>query len=86
MTEKKQGREIAFIETYEEEVKKTIERAFLTHNVSYLIKVEKMANRKKEHLGSKMKYTFQINKYQQDEAKTAIEEKDLEEDSFKFLF
>lgn len=85
MTEKMQGREIAFVETYDEEVKKIIERTFLMHNVSYLIKVDKLANRKKEHLGSKMKYTFQINKYQQDEARAAIEEKTLEENSFKFL-
>ena len=42
MAEKNQGREVAFAETYDEKVKKTIEKAFLNQGVSYLIKVDKV--------------------------------------------
>ncbi len=87
MSEKKQqqGREIAFVETYNEDVKKTIERAFLRRGVSYLIKVDKVAKIKQGLFGSKIKYTFQINRYQQEEAKAAVEEKNLDENTIRFL-
>ena len=42
MTEKRQGREAAFAETYDEAVKRTIEKAFLKQGISYLIKVDKV--------------------------------------------
>ena len=47
MTEKNHGREIAFVETYDEGIKGTIEKAFLNHGVSYLIKVDKVRDVKK---------------------------------------
>ena len=34
MAEKNNGREIAFVETYEEEIKNAIEKTFLKHGVS----------------------------------------------------
>ena len=42
MAEKKQGRENAFAETYDEAVKKVIEKTFLKQGISYLIKVDKV--------------------------------------------
>ena len=44
MADKKQGREIAFVETYEETAKKTIEKAFLKHGVSYLTRLYNFIN------------------------------------------
>ena len=46
MAEKNNGREIAFVETYEEEIKNAIEKTFLKHGVSYLIKVDKVTGRR----------------------------------------
>lgn len=85
MTEKKHAREIAFVETYDEAVKKTIEKTFLNHSVSYLIKVDKVRDVKKGHFDSKMKYSFYINRFQADEARAAIEEKVLDNNSIVYL-
>lgn len=72
MTEKRQGREAAFAETYDEAVKRTIEKAFLKQGISYLIKVDKVREMKKGHFESKMKYSFHINRLQTEEASTAL--------------
>lgn len=85
MAEKKQGREIAFVETYDETVKKTIEKAFLKHGISYLIKVDKVRDMKKGRFESKMKYSFHINRFQEDEAKAAMNEKNLDNNSIIYL-
>lgn len=85
MTEKKRDREIAFVETYDETAKNTIEKAFLKHGVSYLIKVDKVRNRKKGLFDSQMKYTFYINRFQEEEAKAAVQEKELLPESITFL-
>lgn len=77
MTEKNHGREIAFVETYDEAVKSAIERAFLNHGVSYLIKVDKVRNVKKGIFESRKKFSFYINRYQEEEAKAAMEEKSI---------
>ena len=62
MAEKNNGREIAFVETYEEEIKNAIEKTFLKHGVSYLIKVDKVRNRKKGLFESQKKFSFYINR------------------------
>ena len=79
MTEKKHGREIAFVETYDEEIKGKIEKAFLNHGVSYLIKV------KKGLFESKKKFSFYINRYQQEDAKSAMQEKSVDENKIMYL-
>ena len=85
MTEKKHGREIAFVETYDEEVKGKIEKAFLNHGVSYLIKVDKVRDVKKGLFESKKKFSFYINRYQQDEARAAMQGKCMDEDKIMYL-
>lgn len=85
MAEKRQGREIAFAETYDETVKRTIEKAFLKQGISYLIKVDKVREMKKGHFESRMKYTFQINRLQTEEAKDALTMQNLDETSFHYL-
>ena len=67
-------REIAFVATYDTAVKSTIEKAFLKHRVSYLIKMDKIK-----------KYLFRINRYQEDEARAALSEKELSEESITYL-
>lgn len=78
-------REIAFIATYDTAVKKTIEKAFLKCRVSYLIKVEKVKKYEKGRFETKIKYLFRINRYQEDEARAALSEKDLSEESVTYL-
>ena len=85
MAEKKHGREIAFVETYDEIVKGAIEKAFLKHGVSYLIKVDKVHDVKKGLFETKKKYSFHINKYQQDEAKVAMSDKNLDQNNIIYL-
>lgn len=80
-----QEREIAFVETYDENVKGTIEKAFLRHGVSYLIKIEKIKKYEKGHFDTKMKYLFQINRFQEDEAKAALAEKELSDERVTYL-
>lgn len=85
MAEKRQGREIAFAETYDEAAKKTIEKAFLKQGISYLIKVDKVREMKKGHFDSRMKYSFHINKLQSEEAKAALAVQNLDETSVHYL-
>ena len=85
MTEKNHGREIAFVETYDEGRKGTIEKAFLNHGVSYLIKVDKVRDVKKGLFESKKKFSFYINRYQQDEARAAMQGKNMDEDKVMYL-
>ena len=85
MAGKIQGREIAFVETYDETVKKMIEKTFLKHGISYLIKVDKVRDMKKGRFESRMKYSFYITRFQTDEAKAAIIEKNLDENSLVYL-
>ena len=85
MTEKKHGREIAFVETYDEEIKGKIEKAFLNHGVSYLIKVDKVRDVKKGLFESKKKFSFYINRYQQDEARAAVQSKSMDENKIMYL-
>ena len=80
MTAKKQEREIAFVETYDEDEKAEIEKAFLKHGVSYLIKVDKVRDVKKGLFESRKKFSFQINRFQEEEAKAALEEINSEQD------
>jgi hypothetical protein len=77
--------EIPFVETYDEAVKKTIEKTFLKHGVSYLIKVDKVRDVKKGHFESRIKYSFQINRFQEEEARAAIEERALDKENVIFL-
>ncbi|MBQ2934948.1 MAG: hypothetical protein IJD96_01795 [Lachnospiraceae bacterium] len=85
MTEKNHGRGIAFVETYDEGIKSTIEKAFLNHGVSYLIKVDKVRDVKKGLFESKKKFSFYINRYQQDEARAAMQGKSMDEDKIMYL-
>lgn len=85
MAEKNHGREIAFVETYEEELKSAIEKTFLKHGVSYLIKVDKVRDKKKGLFESKKKFAFYINRYQEDEAKAAMQEANLEDKDIVYL-
>ena len=85
MTEKNHGREIAFVETYDEAIKSTIEKAFLNHGVSYLIKVDKVRDVKKGLFESRKKFSFYINRYQEDEAKAAMQEANLEDKDIVYL-
>lgn len=85
MAEKNNGREIAFVETYEEEIKSAIEKTFLKHGVSYLIKVDKVRNRKKGLFESQKKFCFYINRYQEDEARAAMEDTNLEDKDVVYL-
>ncbi len=85
MAEKRQGRETAFAETFDEAVKKRIEKVFLKQGISYLIKVDKVREMKKGHFESRLKYSFQINRLQTEEAKAALATQDLGEDSVHYL-
>ncbi len=85
MAEKNQGREVAFAETYDEKVKKTIEKAFLNQGVSYLIKVDKVREMKKGHFECRMKYSFYINRFQTEEAKAAMTTQNLDGKSVSYL-
>ena len=85
MADKGQGREIAFAETYDENVKKEIEKVFLKHGVSYLIKVDKVRDMKKGRFESRIKYSFHINRLQSEEAKAALSTQDLDENSIHYL-
>lgn len=60
MTAKKQEREIAFVETYDEDEKAAIEKAFLKHGVSYLIKVDKVRDVKKGFLRAERNSPFRL--------------------------
>ena len=85
MTEKIHGREIAFVETYDEGMKGTIEKAFLSHGVSYLIKVDKVRDVKKGLFESRKKFSFYINRYQEEEARAAMQDKSMDEDKVVYL-
>lgn len=85
MTEKNHGREIAFVETYDEGIKSTIEKAFLNHGVSYLIKVDKVRDVKKGLFESRKKFSFYINRYQEEEARAAMQEQSMDEDKVVYL-
>ena len=85
MTVKVQGREIAFVATCDETVKGTIEKAFLRNGVSYLIKMEKIKRYEKGRFATKVKYLFRINRFQEDEARAALSEKELSEESVTYL-
>ena len=74
-----------FAETFDEAVKKRIEKAFLKQGISYLIKVDKVREMKKGHFESRIKYSFQINRLQTEEAKAALATQDLGEDSVHYL-
>lgn len=78
-------REIAFVATYDTAVKSTIEKAFLKHRVSYLIKMDKIKKYEKGRFETKIKYLFRINRYQEDEARAALSEKELSEESITYL-
>lgn len=85
MTARKQEREIAFVETYDETMKTAIEKVFLKHGVSYLIKVDKVRAVKKGLFESKKKYSFHINRLQEEEAKAALLDSSLNEDNIIYL-
>lgn len=85
MAEKIHGREIAFVETYDEETKNAIEKNFLKHGVSYLIKVDKVRNMKKGLFESKKKFSFYINRLQEEEARAAMLEKNLDDKDIDYL-
>ncbi|MCD8039434.1 MAG: hypothetical protein LUE96_10185 [Lachnospiraceae bacterium] len=85
MAVKVQEREIAFVSTYDEDAKGAIEKAVLRHGVSYLIKMDKAKKYGKGHFETKTRYVFQINRFQEDEARAALAEKQLSEDSVKYL-
>lgn len=78
-------REIAFVATYDTAVKGTIEKAFLRHRISYLIKMEKIKKYEKGRFETKVKYLFRINRFQEDEARAALSEKVLSEESVTYL-
>ena len=78
-------REIAFVATYDPAVKSTIEKAFLKHRISYLIKMDKIKKYEKGRFETKIKYLFRINRYQEDEARAALSEKELSEESITYL-
>lgn len=79
------GREIAFILTYDEAVKGTIEKAFLRNGVSYLIKMEKTKKYEKGRFATRMRYLFRINRFQEDEARAALSGKTFSEESVTYL-
>lgn len=85
MAGKIQGREVAFVETYDETVKKTIEKTFLKHGISYLIKVDKVRDVKKGRFECRMKYSFFINRFQAEDARAAITEKELDANNVVYL-
>lgn len=85
MADKKHGREIAFVETYDEAVKTAIEKAFLRHGVSYLIKVDKVHDVKKGLFESKKKYSFHISRFQEDEAKAVMANNNLNQNDVNYL-
>ena len=69
----------------EETAKKTIEKAFLKHGVSYLIKVDKVREMKIGHFECKVKYSFYVNRFQREDAKVAIGEEHLDESTIIML-
>ena len=85
MAERNQGREIAFVETLDETIKGTIEKAFLKQGVSYLIKIDKVRRVKKGVFEAKKKYSFYINKYQEEEARAAMAGAKFDEDKVAYL-
>ena len=55
------------------------------HRVSYLIKTEKLRKYEKGRFETKIKYLFRINRFQEDEARAALSEKELSEESVTYL-
>jgi hypothetical protein len=74
-----------FVETYDEKVKKIIEKTFLEHDISYLIKVDRVRDVKKGFFEARTKYSFRINRFQVEEARAAIEEKALDSENIIFI-
>jgi hypothetical protein len=74
-----------FVETYDETVKKAVEKAFLEHDISFLIKVDKVRGMGKGLFEAKTKYSFRVNKFQLEEARAAIEEKALDNDNLTII-
>jgi hypothetical protein len=74
-----------FVETYDETVKKAIEKAFLEHNISFLIKVDKVRDVRRGLFEARMKYSFRVNRFQLEEARAAIEEKALDSNNIMFI-
>jgi len=85
MADKNHGKEIAFAETLEEETKNAIEKTFLKYGVSYLIKVDKVHDRKKGLFESHKKYSFYINRYQEEEAKAAMLAAQIDDKNIVYL-
>lgn len=85
MTEKNHVREVAFVETTDEAVRGNIEKAFLNNGISYLIKVDKIRNVKRGLFESQKKYAFYINRFQQEQAKVAMAERNLETEDIVYL-
>jgi hypothetical protein len=74
-----------FVETYDETVKKAIEKTFLEHDISFLIKIDKVRDVKKGLFEAKTKYSFRVNRFQVEEARAAIEEKTLDNENIIFM-
>jgi hypothetical protein len=74
-----------FVETYDEAVKKAVEKTFLEHDISFLIKVDKVRSMGKGLFEAKTKYSFRVNKFQLEEARAAIEEKALDNDNLTII-
>ena len=53
--------------------------------MEYLIKVDKVRNRKKGLFESQKKFSFYINRYQEDEAKAAMEDTNLKDEDVVYL-
>jgi hypothetical protein len=74
-----------FVETYDETAKIAIEKTFLEHDISFLIKVDKVRDMKKGLFEARKKYSFRVNRFQVEEARAAIEEKALDNNNIIFI-
>jgi hypothetical protein len=74
-----------FVETYDESVKKAIEKTLLEKDISFLIKVDKVRDVRKGLFEARMRYSFRVNRFQLEEARAAIEEKALDNNNIIFI-
>lgn len=85
MADKNHGKEVAFVETLDEETKNAIEKTFLKYGVSYLIKVDKVHSKGKGLFESQKKFSFYINRYQEEEAKAAMLAAQIDDNKIVYL-
>lgn len=78
------NKEVAIIETSDEIMKEEIGRFFSKNCISYLIKTNKVRALKRGRFESKNIYSFIVNRFQEEEARTILESKFLVQEELAY--